>query len=503
MSTIATFINIFPLDMCKTSYEEQWKRINWQQALKFVSKAQSKIYKASKENNKKLVIETQKSLVRSWYARLLTIRNIVQENRSYVDISDITNLTYKNKIEFANTLVLDGINTTLIEPYIDKNKIITLQNRAKQYLLLLALEPEWESRFEPNNYGFRPGRSIHDVVFKLSKTLKKEVSYLSFNKIRSCFSRISHTWLLETLNTCPLFRLEVKKWLKLGVIVEEKKERIEIRRLQQNPISPLFINILLHYLDQNIKPYLSNNTTYKTDSKVSLETCEYIRYGNQFVLICSNIKTLNEVLKVVGISVCKVGLEINNSESSITHSLNENIKNKSGVSFLGFHIRHVKKAGGKLKKVWTLSVESTPERTYVQNHINQLRDIVKSHETKSQINLIEKINPICIRWSQYYRFSSNKQTYKQLDHIMVNRLLKWGYNRHPTKSKGWVKNKYFYNIDNRNWYFGVINLKTRVSIYSFVYSKRVKESYLPIDNTKSPYDGNNNYWLLRLKQQIL
>ena len=26
------------------------------------------------------------------------------------------------------------------------------------------LEPEWEARFEPNSYGFRPGRSVHDAI---------------------------------------------------------------------------------------------------------------------------------------------------------------------------------------------------------------------------------------------------------------------------------------------------------------------------------------------------
>ncbi len=28
----------------------------------------------------------------------------------------------------------------------------------------MALEPEWEAKFEPNTYGFRPGRSCHDSI---------------------------------------------------------------------------------------------------------------------------------------------------------------------------------------------------------------------------------------------------------------------------------------------------------------------------------------------------
>src|SRR6266567_4395011 len=33
------------------------------------------------------------------------------------------------------------------------------QNRVKN-----ALEPEWEARFEPRSYGFRPGRGCHDAI---------------------------------------------------------------------------------------------------------------------------------------------------------------------------------------------------------------------------------------------------------------------------------------------------------------------------------------------------
>lgn len=42
--------------------------------------------------------------------------------------------------------------------------IPTMYDRALQALVKLALEPEWEAKFEPNSYGFRPGRSCHDAI---------------------------------------------------------------------------------------------------------------------------------------------------------------------------------------------------------------------------------------------------------------------------------------------------------------------------------------------------
>jgi RNA-directed DNA polymerase len=51
--------------------------------------------------------------------------------------------------------------------------IPTIRDRAKQMLVKMALEPTWEAKFEPNSYGFRPGRNCHDAIIAI------------FNKVRS------------------------------------------------------------------------------------------------------------------------------------------------------------------------------------------------------------------------------------------------------------------------------------------------------------------------------
>ena len=42
--------------------------------------------------------------------------------------------------------------------------IPVIADRALQALAANALEPEWEARFEPRSYGFRPGRGCHDAI---------------------------------------------------------------------------------------------------------------------------------------------------------------------------------------------------------------------------------------------------------------------------------------------------------------------------------------------------
>ena len=50
--------------------------------------------------------------------------------------------------------------------------IPVLMDRAHQARVKNALEPEWEARFEPRSYGFRPGRCCQDAAGALYVTLK-------------------------------------------------------------------------------------------------------------------------------------------------------------------------------------------------------------------------------------------------------------------------------------------------------------------------------------------
>jgi RNA-directed DNA polymerase len=65
-----------------------------------------------------------------------------------------------------------------------------------QALVVNALEPEWEARFEPKSYGFRPGRGCHDAIESIFKTLAgKSVRryWILDADLAAAFDRIDHT----------------------------------------------------------------------------------------------------------------------------------------------------------------------------------------------------------------------------------------------------------------------------------------------------------------------
>ncbi len=64
------------------------------------------------------------------------------------------------------------------------------RDRAKQALAALTLEPHWEALFEPNSYGFRPGRSAHDAIEAIHSSIPRKRTFVNASTgliTRRCF----------------------------------------------------------------------------------------------------------------------------------------------------------------------------------------------------------------------------------------------------------------------------------------------------------------------------
>lgn len=95
-----------------------------------------------------------------------------------------------------------------------------IADRCLQALTVNALEPEWEARFEPRSFGFRPGRGCHDAIEVIFKTLcgnRSQRRWVLDADLAAAFDQIDHDRLLEHLGTFPARDL-VRRWLKAGVM---------------------------------------------------------------------------------------------------------------------------------------------------------------------------------------------------------------------------------------------------------------------------------------------
>ena len=94
-----------PTEVCVNPYL-QWKDIDWEWVEKNVFKLQKLIYKASSCGDVPMMRKYQKLLTKSYYARLLAVRCMIQENqgKKTVGIDGIKNLPLMQGFNFVNLL---------------------------------------------------------------------------------------------------------------------------------------------------------------------------------------------------------------------------------------------------------------------------------------------------------------------------------------------------------------------------------------------------------------
>ena len=128
--------------------------------------------------------------------------------------------------------------------------IPVITDRVHQARVVNALEPEWEARFEPKSYGFRPGRGCHDAIeaiFQVAKQNPRRLWVLDAD-LAGAFDRIGHGHILAMLGSFPA-RGMIRQWLKAGVVENGRLSRTEEGTPQGGVVSPLLLNIALHGME--------------------------------------------------------------------------------------------------------------------------------------------------------------------------------------------------------------------------------------------------------------
>jgi RNA-directed DNA polymerase len=90
---------------------EGWKTINWRKAERYVFKLQKRIYTASRAGDVKRVRRLQKTLMRSWFNRVLSVRRVTQDNqgKKTAGVDGVKSLSPEARFELAKTLKLTAL----------------------------------------------------------------------------------------------------------------------------------------------------------------------------------------------------------------------------------------------------------------------------------------------------------------------------------------------------------------------------------------------------------
>ncbi|MBD2013392.1 group II intron reverse transcriptase/maturase [Microcoleus sp. FACHB-53] len=500
---------------------EGWKAIDWRIAERYVFKLQKRIYAASRHGDVKRVRKLQKTLMRSWYNRVLSVRRVTQDNtgKKTAGVDGKKSLSPAARLELAGQLKLTGKSRPTRRVWIPKPGkeekrplgIPTMYDRALQAVVKAALEPEWEAVFEPNSYGFRPGRSCHDAIKHIKNCIQSKAKFVLDADIAKCFDRINHEALLRKIKTKGKVRQQIKAWLKSGVIDQGAFTATSEGTPQGGVISPLLANIALHGLEQHIEKQFPKDSSNRIRNSISLfgrtvGSPTLIRYADDFVLLCEEKAIVQRCRELISDWLVDIGLELKPEKTRLTHTHYPELSEdgKAGFDFLGHHIQQypagkyqsAKDTKGRILGFNTLI---TPSKKASKAHQEEIGRLITKHRSLPQAVLIKNLNPVIRGWSSYYQ-NSDAQLGGELsrqDYLTYLKLRRWAKRRCGNISHGHTK--YWTTIGGNNWAFATSSGEAN-PLWLLKHSEFSSSStdYVKVKGDKSPFDGDSVYWSSRL-----
>ena len=419
-----------------------WESIDWAKARTYVKKLQMRIVKAQKEGHYSKVKSLQWLLTHSFYAKALAVKRVtINQGKRTAGVDHELWQTPQAKFKAISKLNRRGYTPKpLRRVYIPKKNgkmrplgIPTMTDRAMQTLYKFAVEPIAETYADPNSYGFRTGRSLHDAIEQCFTDLNKGKSpqWILEGDIKGCFDHISHEWLLENI---PMDTQILYKWLKCGFIETRKLFPTEEGAPQGGTISPLLMNMTLDGLERVLRERFPARR--KENGKTLFYKVNFVRYADDFIITGESPELLkNEVLPIVRAFLAERGLQLSEEKTLITHI-------DDGFDFLGKNIR---KYNGKLL--------IKPSKASIKSFLQKVRSIIKGNKSTKQETLIRKLNPVIRGWVNNQRYVVSSEVFGRVDYEIYKCLWQWAKRRHKKKGRKWIARKYWHHIGNRQWTF--------------------------------------------------
>ncbi|MGQ4809735.1 hypothetical protein NKDENANG_03161 [Candidatus Entotheonellaceae bacterium PAL068K] len=427
-------------EVTRTSTQMEWTDVNWRRVTKSVRQLRQRIYTASRQGNHRKVRALQRLMLRSHANRLLAVRRVTQLNKGRVtagvDKVVVKTPAARTRMVWELAAYQPWKARPVRRVFIPKGRgklrplgILAVLDRCMQAVVKNALEPEWEARFEPSSYGFRPGRGCHDArerIYSLSKPqgCKKWVIDAG---ITGAYDNIRHDTILDAVRGFTARHL-IKAWLQAGVMDKGAFQVSERGTPQGGVMSPLLANIALHGMEAALGvTHRKSGNSHRINSKRAL-----VRYADDFVIFTETEEDAKAARETIASWLADRGLKLSQEKTSI-QNLTE------GFDFLGFNVRQYPVSNTRAGYKLLIKPSKASVREF-KRRMKQMWTELNGHNVEA---VVKKLKPVITGWVNDFRTSVASRIFSNIDNWMWARIVRWCKRNHPTKSWKWITRTYF------------------------------------------------------------
>jgi RNA-directed DNA polymerase len=270
--------------------------------------------------------------------------------------------------------------------------IPAIRDRVVQGALKLILESIFEADFQPGSFGYRPKKSAHDAIQRVSGAILEGKTYVIDLDLRSFFDTVRHHIVLEKV-ACRVNDARVMQLLKL-ILKASGKRGVP----QGGVISPLLSNIHLNEVDKMLER-AKEVTLYKQWTGL-----EYARFADDLVVLVDGHPRRRwlrgAVEKRLREEFAKLQVEVNEDKSRTV-----DLTQRGSFGFLGFEFRRVRTRSGR----WMpLRMPQGKKRTAL---LRKLKAVFRHFRSQPLNRLIDAINPILRGWVNYFAFGHSSRCF--------------------------------------------------------------------------------------------
>ena len=164
--------------------------------------------------------------------------------------------------------------------------IPTVLDRVIQQAIAQVLVPIIDPTFSESSFGFRPGRSAHDAVYRVRDIIKEGYKVAVDVDLSSFFDTVNHDVLMHRLSRHVGDKRVLKligSYLRAGAVVKGRLQATPKGVPQGGPLSPLLANIQLDGLDRELEK----------------RGHRFARYADDFVILVKSQRSGERVMSSV------------------------------------------------------------------------------------------------------------------------------------------------------------------------------------------------------------